>query len=438
MKLRKLAVLVPLVASGAFVSGHAMAAGFALQNQNGAGTGYAYAGSAAVAEDASTIYFNPAGMTYLAEGHHVTGALTMLDRSLEFKDRGTNSLNIPLAGGLLNAGYPLGGDGGQAGGKSYVPALYWAMSITPELRIGLGVSPTFGNATEWDDDFMGRFQGSYSEIKAINVNPSVAWKMNDRVSLGFGVNVVKFEADLRGIVPEVEVIMGLPPTVLTDEGESKLTGKDTGYGWNAGAIFQVTPSTRLGITYRSAIDLKVKGKAEQPGSVTPAQVKIKLPDTASIALSQKVGDRLELLADYTWTGWSTIPSLRVTNRETGELLTDEHLGFKDSHRVGLGMQYQYTDALRLRAGVAYDQSPVRKATDRTVRLPDSDRTWLALGLNYKFTKQTSMDVGYAYLMFDEAKINRQTVLGTMETGQRVIGKFDTKVHILSVQLNHHF
>ncbi|MBC9072614.1 outer membrane protein transport protein [Thauera sp. CAU 1555] len=429
MKLRKLAVWIPLVASGAFVSGHAMAAGFALQNQNGAGTGYAYAGSAAVAEDASTIFFNPAGMTYLAEGHHVTGALTLLDRSLEFKDRGTNQLRV--AAPPVPA-YPLGGDGGQAGGQSYVPAAFWTMSITPELRIGLGVSPTFGNATEWDDDFMGRYQGNYSEIKAINVNPSVAWKVNDLVSLGFGVNMVKFEADLRGMIP---VTAALPATV---DVENKLSGDDTGYGWNAGAMFQVTPTTRIGLTYRSSIDLKVKGKSENPAGSTPVQVKIELPDTASLALSQKIGERLELLADYTWTGWSSIPSLRVTHRGSGALLTDEHLGFKDAYRVGVGMQYQYTDALRLRAGLAYDESPVQSATDRTVRLPDSDRTWLAVGMNYKFTKQTSMDVGYAYLMFDEAKIRRQTVLGTTPTAQVVDGKFDTKVHILSVQLNHHF
>lgn len=429
MKLRKLAVWIPLVASGALVSGHAMAAGFALQNQNGAGTGYAYAGSAAVAEDASTIFFNPAGMTYLAEGHHVTGALTLLDRSLEFKDRGTNQLRV--AAPPVPA-YPLGGDGGQAGGQSYVPAAFWTMSITPELRIGLGVSPTFGNATEWDDDFMGRYQGNYSEIKAINVNPSVAWKVNDLVSLGFGVNMVKFEADLRGMIP---VTAALPATV---DVENKLSGDDTGYGWNAGAMFQVSPTTRIGLTYRSSIDLKVKGKSENPAGSTPVQVKIELPDTASLALSQKIGERLELLADYTWTGWSSIPSLRVTHRGSGALLTDEHLGFKDAYRVGVGMQYQYTDALRLRAGLAYDESPVQSATDRTVRLPDSDRTWLAVGMNYKFTKQTSVDVGYAYLMFDEAKIRRQTVLGTTPTAQVVDGKFDTKVHILSVQLNHHF
>lgn len=418
-----------VLAFGGFTSNVALAAGFQLQNQNGAGTGYAYAGAAAVAEDASTIFFNPAGMTYLAEGHHLSGALTVLDRSLAFKDRGSNALR--LAAPPVPA-YPLGGDGGQAGGQSYLPAAYWAMSITPALRIGVGVSPTFGNATEWDDDFLGRYQGSYSEIQAININPSLAWKVNERVSLGFGVNVVRFEADLRSNVP---VTAALPATV---DVENKLSGHDTGYGWNAGALFQLTPTTRIGLTYRSSIDLKVEGKSQNPAASVPVQVKIELPDSASLALSQRIGDRLELLADYTWTGWSSIPSLRVTHRNTGVLLTDEHLGFKDSYRVGIGAQYQYSDDLRLRGGVAYDQSPIRSASDRTVRLPDSDRTWLAFGFNYKLSKQTSADVGYAHLFFDKAKIDRQTVLGTNNTAQFVRGEVETSVNIFSVQLNHHF
>lgn len=428
MKPNRLALWVTL-AVGSFASSGVLAAGFQLQNQNGAGTGYAYAGAAAVAEDASTIFFNPAGMTYLAEGHHLSGALTVLDRSLEFKDRGSNALR--LAAPPVPA-YPLGGDGGQAGGQSYLPVAYWAMSITPDWRVGVGVSPTFGNATEWDDAFIGRYQGSYSEIKAININPSVAWKVNEQLSLGFGVNVVRFEADLRSKIP---VTAALPATV---DVENKLSGHDTGYGWNAGAMFQVTPTTRIGLTYRSSIDLKVEGKSKNPAGSTPVQVKIELPDSASLAVSQRIGDRLELLADYTWTGWSSIPSLRVTNRSTGALLTDENLGFKDSYRIGVGAQYQYSDALRLRAGVAYDQSPIRNASDRTVRLPDSDRTWLAFGFNYKLNQQTSVDVGYAHLFFDKAKIDRQTVLGTTGTAQFVRGEFETSVNIFSLQLNHHF
>lgn len=417
------------VAVATFAVGNASAAGFALQNQNGAGTGYAYAGSAAVAEDASTIYFNPAGMLYLSEGHHLTGALTVLDRSLKFSDQGTNSLRV--AAPPVPA-YPLGDNGGDAGGYSFVPAAFWATSLNRDLRIGVGVSPTFGNATEWDDTFMGRYQGSYSEIKAINVNPSIAVRVNEVVALGFGINFMKFEADLRGKQP---VTAALPATV---DVESKLSGDDTGWGWNAGALFQLSPATRVGVTYRSSIDLDVEGTVEAGPTSTPAKVAIELPDTASLAIAHQATDKLQILADYTWTGWSALPRLKVQHGTFGVTLTDEYLGFKDSYRLGLGMQYQYTDALRLRAGVAYDQSPIRKPEDRTVRLPDSDRTWLAFGFNYKLNKQTSIDAGYAHLFFDKEKIDRRTVLGTTATAQVVRGSFDTSVNILSVQLNHSF
>lgn len=430
MKIKSLAFKVA-VALGAFAAGNTMAAGFALQNQNGAGTGYAYAGSAAVAEDASTIYFNPAGMLYLSEGHHITGALTVLDRSLKFSDRGSTPLVVPVPN-VGNFAYPLGTAGGNAGGISLVPAAYWTMSLNKDLRVGVGVSPTFGNATEWDDTFIGRYQGVYSEIKAINVNPSVAFRVNEIVALGFGINYVKFEADLRGMQP---VPAALPARV---DVKSKLSGDDAGWGWNAGAIFQLTPATRAALTYRSRIDLDVEGNVEAGPSATPAKVSIELPDTASLAIAHQATDRLQILADYTWTGWSSIPRLNVQHRTFGATLTDEQLGFEDSYRIGLGMQYQYTDALRLRAGLAYDQSPVHNAADRTVRLPDADRTWLALGFNYKLNKQTSIDAGYAHLFFDKESIDRRTVLGTTPTSQFVKGSFDTSVNILSVQLNHAF
>lgn len=316
MKIKSLAFKVA-AAMATFATGSAMAAGFALQNQNGAGTGYAYAGSAAVAEDASTIYFNPAGMLYLSEGHHITGALTVLDRSLQFANKGTS--------------YP-GTNGGDAGGVSLVPAGFWTMSINKDLRVGVGVSPTFGNATEWDDAFVGRIQGVYSEIKAFNLNPSVAFRVNDVVSLGVGVNYVDFEADLRGIAPVGGV-----------ERRNKLAGDDSAWGWNAGALFQISDATRIGVTYRSSIELDVEGDLSIAGlGSQPAKVAIELPDSFSLALAYQLSDKLQLLADYTWTGWGSIPRLRVKSGVSGAVLSNEELGFKDSYRIGVGMQYQYT------------------------------------------------------------------------------------------------
>ncbi|WP_323001220.1 OmpP1/FadL family transporter [Denitromonas sp.] len=417
MKMKHMARLVPL-ALLALGSGQAAASGFALQNQNGSGNGNAYAGAAAAAEDASTIFFNPAGMTYLPKGHNISGAVTLLQRSLTFDNTGTSPSTLSLVSS---------DDGGDAGGLSVIPAFYYSYSVNDKVFIGVGVSPTFGNATEWDDDFFGRYQGSYSEIKGININPSIGYKVNDMVSLGFGLNFFKFEADLRSKVP-----------VAGTDRESKLTGDDTAIGYNIGAMFQLSPTTRLGVTYRSKIELEVEGESETPLGVTPAVVDVELPDSFSLAVSQQLSDKWEMLGDFTWTGWSSLPGLHVKNKNTGATLTNEALDFKDTYRIGLGANYKYNDSVKLRFGVAYDKSPVQSSESRTVRLPDSDRTWLSFGVNYAFSKQTSVDVGYSHIFFKDSSIDRRTVIGTTATSQFVRGDFSTSADILSVQINHNF
>jgi long-chain fatty acid transport protein len=402
------------------IGGPAAASGFALQNQNGAGNGYAYAGAAAVAQDASTIYFNPAGMTYLAPGHHVSGAGNLLIRSLRFNDTGS--------GAFLN--YPLGDNGGQAGGLSVIPAVYWSMSLGSAFRVGLGVSPSFGNATDWSKTFIGRYQGVKSEITTVNFNPSIAWKLHEDVSIGVGFDVVMFEADLRNMAP-VTALLPAPVDIQT-----RLKGDDVGFGYNLGVMFRLSESTRMGLTYRSSVDLKVDGHLNAPGVAIPASVPVELPNSASLAISHMMNERLRLLADLTWTGWSSLPAIVARNRTSGAILANERLGFEDSFRVGLGAQYQYTDRLRLHTGFAYDRSPVRNSLDRTVRLPDSDRFWLAVGLNQKLGERTSVDVGYSHVFFEGAQINRPSFPNPAL--QVVRGSFDTDVHIISVQLNHHF
>lgn len=410
-------LFLPLMLTGNILfADSASASGFALQNQNGAGTGYAYAGAAAVAEDASTIYFNPAGMTYLSPRHHVSGALSILVRSLKFNDAGSNAF----------LGHPLGDNGGQAGGVTPIPAVYWSMPVTPALRIGLGVSATFGSSTGWSNTFIGRYQGVSSEMTVLNANPSVAWRMNNVISFGAGFNLVRIDANLRGMIPV---------TPLADTG-TKLTGNDIGFGYNLGAMFQITPATRLGITYRSTVDLKVEGRLGILGNSIPASVPIVLPDTASVALSHMVNNRLQLLGDFTWTGWSSISALVARSRIDGSVLSNEELGLKNSYRLGLGMQYQYSDNLRLRLGTAFDQSPVRNAMDRTVRFPDSDRTWLAAGFNRKISEHTSIDVGYAHVFFDKAEIDRATLNNPLL--QLVQGSFRNSTDIISIQFNHRF
>lgn len=399
------------------------ASGFALQNQNGSGNGNAFAGAAAAAEGADTIYFNPAGMTLLGEGHSISLEGTLLDRSIEFTNKGT--VAVPT-------GFPLGTSGGDAGGTSVIPAGYWSMSLSPALRLGIGVSPTFGNKTEYDKTFIGRFSGYYADLQQININPSVAYKLNEVVSIGFGINYATSEIEFRQMVP----IGAATQTTAT------LKGDGDGWGWNVGAMFQISPATRLGIAYRSTIEFDLEGTQTVvgvPANSYAIKSKLETPDNFSVALSQKLDDRWELLSDLTWTGWSSVKSLPVTRASTGALVNTLSYNFEDTWRVGIGANYILNDAWKLRIGTAYDKSPVKNDADRTMTLPDSDRTWLAFGARYTLSKETSVDLGYSHIFFKKVSTARAVPMTTPPFGtQTVRGEFETSADQLSLQLNHRF
>lgn len=422
--------LIPALVFLAF-SGSAAAAGFQLQNQNGAGTSVAYAGAAAVAEDASTIFFNPAGMTYLPMGHSISVGGTAIHRSVKFKNTGTTPMPVinPLTNLPTGAFHAAGSNGGDGGGTGVAPGLYYSYAVSEALRVGLGFSVTYGSETEYDDDFIGRFSGRYTSIHQMNLNPSVAYKVNDKVSVGFGLNYAKSEIEFRQAAPFV----GAP--------EGRLEGDDTAWGWNVGAMFQLTPATRLGVSYRSNIkfDLEGKQKIAAPLNVNrQITAKIETPDTFSLAFSHKANDRLELLADATWNGWSSVKSLDPmvgAARATAPL----HYNFDDTWRFGLGAKYQLNDQWNLRAGIAHDQTPVPDKASRTMTVPDSDRTWLAFGARWKMSPNTSVDMGYARIFFKDSSTAR-AVMNTAETAtlQTVRGDFKTHANLFSLQVNHQY
>lgn len=413
----------------AFSTG-SFAAGFALQNQNGSGNGNAFAGAAAAAEDAGTIFFNPAGMSYLPQGTNVSLAATVLNRSIEFTDNGTAPLAIP--GPTI---YAKGSDGGDAGGTSIIPAGYLSYSLGNRLNIGLGISPTFGNKTEYSEDFIGRFSGYFADLKVVNLNPSVSYKVNDMISLGAGANQSSAEVEFRQKAP----VLAAPPA---PEADVRLKGDDKAWGYNLGAMVQFSPATRLGVAYRSKIKFDLEGDLTQTVGATSTSSAIKaeleLPDTLSFALSHRLNDRIELLADYTETRWSSIQSIVVTSAATGARVTSLDYNFEDSYRVGLGLNYRLNEAWKLRAGVAVDKTPVKSAADTTMTLPDADRTWLSIGAKYALSGASSLDLGYTHIYFDEATTERAVKTSTGTTLQVIRGSFDTSADLLSLQYNQTF
>ena len=415
-------------------AGAAGASGFAVQNQAGSGNGNSFAGAAAAAEDASTIYFNPAGMTNLPRGHNVSMSGTLLHRKVEFNNRGSST-----TGGLA-APVPTG-DGGDAGGTALLPAGYWAWGISPNLSVGVGFGPTFGNKTEYEFDFTGRSAGFFFAMEQINLNPSVAYKVNDMVSLGVGVNVAYNSSHFKQGVP----LLG-GPFVANNFLNVKVN--DWAVGYNLGAMFQLSPATRIGLAYRSELDFDLEGSEKYKFPFAAAglikqDVKTKLttPSNVSLAVSHKLNDKLELLGDVTWTDWSVVNLVTVKKKALGTPLQQLSFNFQDTYRIGLGASYQYNEQVKTRFGIAYDKTPVKQPVDRTMTLPDSDRTWLSFGVKYSLSKISSIDVGYSHIFFANASTARAVTTGypgTQTLRQTIRGSFDTTADILSMQYNHTF
>ncbi|MDB5805774.1 MAG: rane protein involved in aromatic hydrocarbon degradation [Betaproteobacteria bacterium] len=447
--------LAPVLAAAPMA---AHAGGFALLESSASGLGTSYAGSAVEAVDASTIFYNPAGLSYLP-GYQFVGSVDLIQPSAKFNNSGSlPSGSNPF--GQPNPVRPLGGNGGDAGSLAPVPALFLSAQVAPQWTIGLGVNAPFGQKTDYSPDWIGRFQALKSEIKTINVNPTVAYKVNDAVSLGFGVNYQRIDAEFSQAVNYAGAAfggalqLGLAPAVangaaglVKPEGTGTVKGSDSAWGWNAGAIVKLAPQTRLGIAYRSAIKYHVTGTANFTNvTVTgnPAfdsnfasgniHADVKLPDSLSASLMHELNSRWTLMGNVSWTGWSSIKDLTFV-RDNGVVLSSTRENFRDTWRVGLGATYRVDDKWLLRGGTAYDQSPVRDDSI-TPRLPDQARYWLSLGAQYRMSPAMTFDVGYAHLFAKDRSINQNNG-STLLYGQ-INGTYNVSVDILGAQVAYRF
>lgn len=418
-------------------SAHAQAAGFGLIEQ-GASMGNGLAGGAAVAEDASTVYFNPAGMSYLESDQLVLG-LHLAKPSANFTNDG--STRSAATGGLATPG----GNGGDGGGWAFLPNFYYVKAISPTVKLGIGVNPLFGMKTEYDKNWVGRYHAIKSDLRTININPSISFKANERISLGFGISAMKTEAELTKAVDFGTLLRG--PFQQRD-GLATVKGDDLAWGWNAGAMFQLTNATRLGVAYRSAIHQKLEGTASfenvpvpltalpdfKKGDVT---AKLVTPENVSLAVLHHVNSQWDVMADVVWTRWSRFENLTVV-RDTGATVTDSPENWRNAIRVAIGASYQHNDAIKLRAGVAFDESPIPSRALRTPRIPDSDRIWLTLGMSYKVLPASTVDIAYTYIDFKKGKQNKVNESNVAALQDTLKGDYDNHANILSLQYTHHF
>lgn len=448
--------IAPVLMAGAttLISTQLSAAGFALIENSASGMGNSFAGGAAIADDASTVWFNPAGMTRLSNEMLIAAHIIM--PTSDYSDDGSTQA-AALGGGTLD---PTNTDrDGAAGRNALVPNFYWVKEVNENLYLGFGFNAPFGLATEYEDDWIGRYHGVLSDTKTLNFNPSIAYKMGN-VSLGFGISaqyidvILTSAIDLGSVCTGTELAGGFPTgtcaavgaTPQNKDGFAELTADNWAYNFNIGVLFEISDDARVGFAYRSGVDHDVDGDADftVPGDVafltgtgnfldTTLTASVSLPAITSLSYFQSVNDQISIMADYTVTSWSDFEELRI-DYEGAQADTVTTEDWEDSARISVGLNYQSSAKWLYRFGLAIDETPIPSAERRTPRIPGNDRTWISAGVTHTIDKDRSFSLGFAHLIIDDTEINNTYESASAPMLEHTLkGTYEASVSILSAQ-----
>ncbi|HHF5588247.1 TPA: outer membrane protein transport protein [Haemophilus influenzae] len=407
-------------------AGGANAAAFQLAEVSTSGLGRAYAGEAAIADNASVVATNPALMSLFKTAQFSTGGVYIDSRinmsgdvtaSIKNSSRSTTKDDAASARNVVPG--------------AFVPNLYFVAPVNDKFALGAGMNVNFGLKSEYDDSYDAGVFGGKTDLSAINLNLSGAYRVTEGLSLGLGVNAVYANAQVErnaGIIADTDKMSQgafnvgseaekLIPGYLTSKDKSVVSLQDRaawGFGWNAGVMYQFNEANRIGLAYHSKVDIDFTDrtatslgagviKAGKTGNLT-----LTLPDYLELSGFHQLTDKLAVHYSYKYTHWSRLTKLNASF-EDGKKAFDKELQYSNNSRVALGASYNLYEKLTLRAGIAYDQAASRH--QRSAAIPDTDRTWYSLGATYKFTPNLSVDLGYAYLKGKKVHFKEVATLG---------------------------
>ncbi|AIT67229.1 OmpP1/FadL family transporter [Haemophilus influenzae] len=392
-------------------AGGANAAAFQLAEVSTSGLGRAYAGEAAIADNASVVATNPALMSLFKTAQFSTGGVyvdSRINMNGDVASSVTGSAMITTKNGSASERNVVPG--------AFVPNLYFVAPVNDKLAVGAGMNVNFGLKSEYGDSYDAGIFGGKTDLTAINLNLSGAYRVTEGLSLGLGVNAVYAKAQVErnaGIITDsVKIAQNAlkivkPKTVIPDY----LTSKDKsvvslqdraawGFGWNAGVMYQFNEANRIGLAYHSKVDIDFTDRtatsleSEVIEAGKKADLTLTLPDYLELSGFHQLTDKFVVHYSYKYTHWSRLTKLHASF-EDGKKAFDKELQYSNNSRVALGASYNLDEKLTLRAGIAYDQAASRH--HRSAAIPDTNRTWYSLGTTYKFTPNLSVDLGYAYL-----------------------------------------
>ncbi|MBC6941718.1 MAG: transporter [Xanthomonadales bacterium] len=423
---------LPFALAMALGAGEAQAAAFQLSENNAIGLGRAFAGSAAAPSDCSVVVNNPAAMSQFHTSC-LQADLTLINFSTQFHGSGTDLLGRPLTGD----------DGGNGGATVPVPATHYIRPINDQFVFGAALTVPYGFQTEYHDRWMGRYLAQTTKLQSPAITLSGSWRASDEFSVGLSFVIQRTTATL-GQAINLGTILAQPTNGAwlpqEADGRGTLTGKDWGFGWGLGLLWKPTDSDRIGLNFRSQIDHVIDGKAkfEVPSNVLPyfngafvntgGKADFNTPAYARASWWHTANDRLSFGVDVGFTHWSSFERLDIVYANPAQAMYNRPtiFGFEDTWFFSVGADYRLNDRWTLRAGVAYDQTPTVDEY-RDPRVPDGSRKWIAFGVDYQYSDNMRINAGFVHLFVDDGKINHPT--STFDT---LVGHFESYGNLLGV------
>lgn len=417
-------------------AGGANAAAFQLAEVSTSGLGRAYAGEAAIADNASVVATNPALMSLFKTAQFSTGGVYVDSRINMNGDVTSSAATNTQRSKMIATKYGSASERNVVPG-AFVPNLYFVAPVNDKFALGAGMNVNFGLKSEYDDSYDAGIFGGKTDLSAINLNLSGAYWVTEGLSLGLGVNAVYANAQVErnaGIIKDTVNDNQIKSALLTQQEPLKnlnnhLSSKDKsvvslqdraawGFGWNAGVMYQFNEANRIGLAYHSKVDIDFTDRTAtsvEANVITEGKkgdLTLTLPDYLELSGFHQLTDKLAVHYSYKYTHWSRLTKLNASF-ENGKKAFDKELQYSNNSRVALGASYNLYEKLTLRAGIAYDQAASRH--QRSAAIPDTDRTWYSLGATYKFTPHLSVDLGYAYLKGKKVHFKEVNAIGDERT-----------------------
>ncbi|MBO5443289.1 MAG: TonB-dependent receptor [Alphaproteobacteria bacterium] len=401
-------------------AGNAQAAGFLLREQSVAGMGNAFAGATAGAEDPSYSFYNPAGLT-MHYGTKLSANATAIVGNVE----GYDAVG-PNGAYTSEMSHPVD--------KAVLPSVAVSHQINNRLSAGLSLNAPFGLITDYSQNWAGANHGTESKLNTYDLTPMLAYRATCNLSFGAGLVVQYVSATLKN-----GALYHIHPAYYTN---AKLKGDTTDIGYTIGALYELTDNTRFGISYRSQINHKLKGDitfAKQTGALglvnQDISAKLTTPALLSMGAYHDINDKWSVMAEIQKTYWSSFDDLTIKGNKKA-VISQTNESWKDVWFYSIGASYRVNDQWKLRAGLAFDQTPVNDYT-RTPRIPDSDRIWYSGGVEYKFDDSLTLNAGYTYIRAEHSKVNLQATGWDASRGA-LSAKYKGNIHLFGLSANYNF